>query len=519
MKQLLHEITELLQSDLPELAASLNPPASEEELRSAEAELGFGLPPELRELYLIHNGEQDGGPGLFMGLPFLSLDGMMAEWRIWTGLENENWEAEHYSVPAGWIKEQYINRYWLPIAKDWGGNHIGIDLDPADQGRAGQVINFGRDEEVKYVIARHLSHLLQFIRDTAQEGSYTVHREEDEYVSWTFGKEGAVHFLDAIRRIELPVLEPIRFGEPGGQDAQQWFEGLDDGWKEKVIESGGAPDDFLRAKRLYLIDQGLTDTAPLGACSDVRELVLSANEIRSVEALSGCKQLKVLYLAKNPVSDLRPLQHLEQLQELVLSDTAVTDLSPLSALPKLRAVDLEHTQVRDFSPLKPVQSLRSLQVSAPDAERLRSISELRQLSELTISELGTVTSDDLAVLGKLAGLRKLVLEGADLAHLQFAESCRKLQTLVLKDSAVEDISALARLDHLRSLELSGSPDIGKLEELARSASLNKITASYRQFALLKDRFDRIIDFSSITGDMTDEESDIWYEYVKRAHAE
>ncbi|MGG3836957.1 SMI1/KNR4 family protein [Paenibacillus thiaminolyticus] len=62
------------------MAASLNPPATEIGLREAEEELGFSLPAELRELYLLHNGESEDGPGLFFGLPFLSLDGMLTEW-------------------------------------------------------------------------------------------------------------------------------------------------------------------------------------------------------------------------------------------------------------------------------------------------------------------------------------------------------------------------------------------------------------------------------------------------------
>lgn len=73
---------------------------------------------------------------------------------------------------------------------------------------------------------------------------------------------------------------------------------------------------------------------------------------------------------------------------------------------------------------------------------------------------------------------------------------------------------LGRSGNLQSLELSGCPDIGKLEEIARSVSLKKITASFPQFALLKDRFVRKIDFSTMTGSMTDEEEEIWYEYVR-----
>ncbi|WP_240421849.1 leucine-rich repeat domain-containing protein [Paenibacillus periandrae] len=514
MKQLLQEIIELLQGDLPQLAASLNPPATEEELRKAEAELGFDLPSELRELYLIHNGEKEGGPGLFFGLPFLSLDDMLAEWSIWINLEDDVLEVEHYSVPANWIKEQYINRYWLPISKDWGGNNLGIDLDPADKGIKGQVINFGRDEEVKYVIALRISLLLQFIRDMVKEGNYNVNHEDEEYITWSFGKQEEVNFLDALSRMELPVLESFR-PESVVQDTSDWFDSLNNGWKERIMEKSGSPDAFLRAKQLLFIGQGLTDITPLVRCADVRELVLSVNEIRSIEALSGCKQLKILYLVKNPVSDLRPLQSLEFLQELIISGTAVTDVSPLSALPKLKAIDVQNTQIRDFSPLKPIKSLHALKISNPDAEQLRSIAELKQLKELTISGLGEVTEGDLDILGKLVNLRKLELEEITVPTMQFLEKSHKLKEIILKDSSVEDISALAKLENLQCLELSGCRDVGKLEELARSVSLSQITASFQQFVRLKDCFDRAIDFSTITGGMTEEERDIWHEYLDR----
>lgn len=209
MKALLNEIIEHLKDTLPNLAAFLNPPATQEELRKAEEELGFSLPAELRELYLIHNGEREGGPGLFFGLPFLSVEEMMAEWKIWVGLEEEYaFMGEHDSVPARWIKERYINRYWLPISRDWGGNHLGIDMDPDEFGQAGQVINFGRDEEVKYVIARSVTDLLRFIRDTAKQGNFSIHQEEDS-LYWSFGREDNLHFLDAIRKLDLPVLDPV----------------------------------------------------------------------------------------------------------------------------------------------------------------------------------------------------------------------------------------------------------------------------------------------------------------------
>lgn len=437
---------------------------------------------------------------------------MLAEWRIWKGLEEEYAnEGDHYSVPAGWIKERYIDRYWLPISKDWGGNHLGLDLDPDEMGRWGQVINFGRDEEVKYVIARTLTDLLQFIRDAAKERSYSVHQEEDCRF-WSYG-QSAVHFLDAIRRIELPVLHPIR-ADYGVQDVQAWFSGLEDSWMERILAASGSPEAFLREKQLRFIREGITDITPLSHLREVRELVLSANEIETIEGLRGCRQLKRLYLAKNPVSDLVPLQELPYLQELILSGSAVTDLSPLVALPKMQSLDLTETCIRDFSPLKQMKALTTLKVSLLDADQLRSLAELESLQTLTLIGLDFGAEKDVDLLGQLVSLRSLELEEVSLRDLEFLRSCQKLQRVKIKDSSIGDISALAALEHLQSLELSNCTDMGMLEELGKSASLRNITASYAQFARLKDRFDRKIDFSTMTGSMTDEEEESWYEYLR-----
>lgn len=516
MKQLIQEIIDLLRDKLPGLDESLNPPATKEELRKTGEVMGVTLPSELRDFYLLHNGEKSEGPGLFFGLRFLSLTEMLEEWRIWADLEEEYAEeGDHYSVPAKWIKERYINRYWVPISKDGGGNNLGIDLDPDENGVRGQVINFGRDEHVKYVIARNFNSLLEFIRDTIQKGEYSVQEDEEEgFRYWSYGREEEVHFFDVLRKLELPVLEP--FGRVTGLDeTEAWFSGLSQEWQERIQAIGDTPTDFLLAKRLFFIREGLTDIAPLAQCKELRELVLSGNEIRYVEALSGCQHLKQLYLVNNPVSDLQPLARLEQLQELNIAGTAVTDLTPLRSLAKLKKVDAGNTAIRDFSSLKPVRSLRVLKVSGPDREQLHSLAELTQLQELTLSGLDQLNEDDLTILEQLVNLHKLELEGAHLPHLAFLQKYRYLKELSMKDSSVEDISALARLERLQVLELSNCPEIGNLEELAHSVSLKQVAASFQQFALLKNCFNRKIDFSKMIGRMTEEESAIWRDYLNQ----
>lgn len=172
----------------------LNAPATIEEIQYAESEMGISFPDELRNLYLAHNGEDKSGPGLFFGLPFLSLDEVLDEWRIWKRIEEDDFfNFDAFSIPTEWIKERYVNHNWIPISKDYGGNNIGIDVDPDEKGEMGQVINFGRDEEVKYVIANRISELLLFILQTLKSKNFTIHQEED-YIYWSYGANDNIHF-------------------------------------------------------------------------------------------------------------------------------------------------------------------------------------------------------------------------------------------------------------------------------------------------------------------------------------
>ncbi|MFT6602097.1 MAG: cell wall assembly regulator SMI1 [Dokdonia donghaensis] len=62
-------------------------------------------------------------------------------------------EIDFSSYPKDKIKKKYFHYKWLPIFHDFGGNFIGIDLDPDINGVKGQFIIFGRDEEKMIVLA------------------------------------------------------------------------------------------------------------------------------------------------------------------------------------------------------------------------------------------------------------------------------------------------------------------------------------------------------------------------------
>ncbi len=60
------------------------------------------------------------------------------------------------SSPPLAIRNKYFHHKWIPMFYDYGGNFIGMDLDPDEKGTKGQIIVFGRDEENMFVIADSL---------------------------------------------------------------------------------------------------------------------------------------------------------------------------------------------------------------------------------------------------------------------------------------------------------------------------------------------------------------------------
>lgn len=508
MQSIICEIREKLKHVFPSF---LNPPATELEIQSVEKQMNLIFPEQLRALYLLHNGENENGPGLFFGLPFLTLEDMLQEWKIWADLEEEYaLEGDSYSIPTNYIKERYINRNWIPISKDYGGNHIGIDNDPDVKGSCGQVINFGRDEEIKYVIAEQLSDLLEFINHTLKNKKYTIHHEED-YTYWSYGANQNIHFLDVIRSLELPVLKPIKSGN-SDIVIKNWLEQLDNQWLEIIKERVNNPIDFVKIKKLYLMSENLTNIEPLTKCTEVRELILSGNHITTLEPLKNMLSLKKLYLAHTPITDLHVLTNLEHLQFLNINRTKVKDCTQLAKLPSLKELDMHETEIVEYTALSQCKSLETLSISIYNVKQLEAVSTIHTLKHLKIFEMNDFSEDDLNLLGKLTQLQSLELINSHLTGLDGLKSSQTLREIKLKDTTIEDGTFLGKITSLKALELNHS-SIQNLSVVAMSESLERFTGSFSQFNILKDLFHRKIDFSTIIGEMTDEESDIWHQFL------
>ena len=197
------------EKELPEVIGDLSEPAEEIKIKNLENKLKVKFPDELRELYLVYDGQRNKiNTGLFYGLGFLSLEMVEKHWNDWVkvidsvdddGMKDLSMFCK--SHVSGAVKEVYANKKWVPIAYDFGGNYFGLDFDPGQNGVYGQVINFGRDENEKYVIANSFGEFIEWYIEQLESGNYNIVVEEDGGKSFNTKNPSSGHFLDAVTKL------------------------------------------------------------------------------------------------------------------------------------------------------------------------------------------------------------------------------------------------------------------------------------------------------------------------------
>lgn len=206
-----------------ELFDQLGEGCTSNDLNDLEHQLDCSLPMEVRESLQIHDGQERGGipTGIIFGSMLLDCEEIVQEWQNWKKVgeeylkepvndkpstparalggsssassskappaqsaQNPMWRqdllAKQDSQPAGAIQKVYTHPAWIPMARDWGGNNLAIDLAPGPSGKWGQVILFGRDYDCKYVVARSWSALLAIVADDLNSGKWFVDDDTNE---------------------------------------------------------------------------------------------------------------------------------------------------------------------------------------------------------------------------------------------------------------------------------------------------------------------------------------------------
>ena len=207
-----------VENNYEELYDQLAEGCTQNDLNELEHELDCSLPIEVRESLQCHDGQERGGrpTGIIFGCMLLDCEEIVQEWKNWrtvneeylTTPPNHHFQPSHRSSAASsssssshqatnpfWrqelidrqdsqppraIQKAYAHPAWVPLARDWGGNNIAVDLAPGPAGKWGQIIIFGRDYDCKYVIARSWSVFLAMVADDMGSEKVFVDEETQE---------------------------------------------------------------------------------------------------------------------------------------------------------------------------------------------------------------------------------------------------------------------------------------------------------------------------------------------------
>lgn len=211
--QTLETLEAWLGTHLPEVAADLQPGAGEEALQRLATALGTALPDDFQQLYRWHDGQAMAvNTGPWYGLTFLPLARVQGECALWRQTLQEmgpetlaDLDSGMQSTPPGHVRKQYGNPLWIPFAYDWGGNYLGIDLDPDTLGTPGQVISFGRDEERKIAVAPSLSAFVGWLVAELAGDNFHIQEEDDAGRSFNTLRPPKFHFLDSLALLFPPA--------------------------------------------------------------------------------------------------------------------------------------------------------------------------------------------------------------------------------------------------------------------------------------------------------------------------
>ncbi|GAA2390372.1 hypothetical protein GCM10010420_12650 [Streptomyces glaucosporus] len=306
----------------------LPPPVTAAALDEAERRIGRPLPADLRALYLIADGDgiEYRHRYLIGNYGWLPLEGLVAEcteWRDWQDRPWHGWDLEWDAVvfdttPADTVRRCGDHPGWIRFATGEDGNFLAVDMDPARDGRPGQVILTGRDyDEGPEYVADSVTSLLQEHLELLEQGSYEKYDDR------------------------------ISLNEPAG----------DPGTRQII---GGIPDEVPPTLQAIHINDaaGTVDLTPLTAAPGLRCLHLNRSTTADLTPVRGLpvESLRVTLDG----GDLAPLAGHPHLASLSLDTTAPVDLTPLRTAPNLHGLDLSGAETSDLAVLAGLSGLRYL---------------------------------------------------------------------------------------------------------------------------------------------------------------
>lgn len=147
MQKLWQKLENLLKKTNSSILADLAPPATDAEISNLEEKIGVKLPEDFLACLKVHNGQRGNADGLFNDAEFLSTSRIFQIWEIMKDIfESGVFEDMEGASSIDGIKGEGWNLKWIPIIDFGNGDICFLDLDPAEDGEFGQVVQYWHED-------------------------------------------------------------------------------------------------------------------------------------------------------------------------------------------------------------------------------------------------------------------------------------------------------------------------------------------------------------------------------------
>lgn len=138
--------------------------------------------------------------------------------------------------------------------------------------------------------------------------------------------------------------------------------------------------------------------------------------------------------------------------------------------------------IKDYTDLGRLTYLETLIIDGISIDSLQPLSTLTQLKSLTVKGC-PISASDLSILGALPNLETLILKNCSLSNISGLSGAKRLVTLDLSNNAIRDLSGLSFMENLTTLDLSSNA-LTNLSALSALENLATLDVSYNSLTSL-----------------------------------
>jgi cell wall assembly regulator SMI1 len=173
-------------ANAPELHITFQAGASDREIAKLEQHLDVTLPEDYKAFLRLCDGQSEEIAVGFYDGELLSAKSVKFQWDTWKELlDGDAWMellddnvfVRSKSQPDQGVRDDWWNPRWIPFTHDGGGNHLCLDLEPAEGGTVGQIITMWHDSGERELKFPSFTAWLESVLNGIEAGAIVFDRE------------------------------------------------------------------------------------------------------------------------------------------------------------------------------------------------------------------------------------------------------------------------------------------------------------------------------------------------------